>query len=453
MKLTLILPAIGKQKGKKYIRAWQMEPLSMAQLAALTPDEVEITFFDDRMEEIDYDHPTDLLAISVETYTARRAYQIANRFKQRGVQIVMGGFHASLCPDEVLEYADAVVIGEAEGVWKQVVHDAMQGTLKRRYEKRISFGDYHILPDRSIYGDRDYLKITLLEAGRGCKFRCEFCSIHNVFHQRHSKRKVDGILREIQSLKDKKRLLFFVDDNICSDKGYAKELFRALIPLDIKWVGQSDITIVHDEELLELMQKSGCQGVLIGMESLDKKVLKKMNKAFNAGSMEPAAAVKKIQRFGLRLYLTFLFGYGNDSPEYSKQILDFCIDNKIFMVGYNHLTPFPGTSLYRSLEESGRLLYEKWWLSPDYRYGTIPFRTEQDREMIEAQSKELRKKFYSLSSIFYRMTNLTNIRGRMMFAMYFLINFMLRNDRGQRMSFPLGVPEDGNPVPLSKNIQ
>ncbi len=450
MKLTLILPAIGKMKGQKYIRAWQMEPLSIAQLAALTPDDVEIRFFDDRMEEIDYDYPTDLVAISVETYTARRAYQIANEYRNRNIPVVMGGFHASLCPDEILRYADAVVIGEAEGVWADIIKDFRSGELKERYQKRISFGEYDIIPDRSIYQGKNYLKISLLEAGRGCKFRCEFCSIHNVFDQKHTHRSIDTILREVQILKERKQLLFFVDDNICSNKTYAKHLFQGLIPLKIKWVGQADITIVHDEELLRLMKQSGCQGVLIGMESLDKTVLKKMNKSFNAGRMSPASAVKKIQQHGLRLYLTFLFGYGNDSPEYSKKVLDFCITNKIFMVGYNHLTPFPGTALYRKLEAENRLLFDKWWLSQDYRYGMIPFKTEQDKEMIENLSKNLRKKFYSLFSIFYRMTNPTNIRGRLMLSMYFLINFMLRNDRGQRMTFPLGDPEAPHPIAKTK---
>ncbi len=450
MKLTLILPAIGKIKGEKYMRAWQMEPLSIAQLAALTPADVQITFFDDRMEEIDYDYPTDLVAISVETYTARRAYQIANRYKKKGIPVVMGGFHASLCPEEILDYADSVVIGEAEGVWKTVIDDFKKGALKQKYRKSISFGDYDIIPDRSIYEGKDYLKITLLEAGRGCRFRCDFCSIHNVFNQRYTHRNIDSIVEEAKILKDKNKLLFFVDDNICSDKTYSKELFKELIPLNIKWVGQADITIVQDEELMELMKKSGCQGVLIGMESLDKDVLKKMNKSFNAGRIDPAQAVKKIQSFGLRLYLTFLFGYGNDSPEYAKKVLDFCIDNKIFMVGYNHLTPFPGTELYKSLEKNNRLIFDKWWLSQDYRYGMIPFKTKEDKTMIENQSKRLRRKFYSLSSIFYRMTNLTNIRGKMMLGMYFLINFMLKNDRGQRMRFPLGNPEEKQPVPNVK---
>ncbi|KAA3621968.1 MAG: radical SAM protein [Bacteroidetes bacterium] len=440
MKLTLILPSVGKIEGEKYIRAWQMEPLPLAQLAALTPDDVTISFFDDRMESIDYDHPADLVAISVETYTARRAYQIASEFRRRGIPIVMGGFHASLCPDEVSDYADAVVVGEAEGVWEDVIADFKNGQLKERYQKAINFGEYDIIPDRSIYEGKNYLKITLLEAGRGCKFRCEFCSIHNVFQQRHTHRKITSIVNEIRKLKNPKRLLFFVDDNICSDKEYAKELFRALVPLNIKWVGQADITMVRDEELMVIMRKSGCQGILIGMESLDKEVLKKMNKAFNASRLSPAEAIKKIHSFGLRLYLTFLFGYGNDSPEYAEKVLRFCIDNKIFMVGFNHLTPFPGTELYNTLEAENRLLFEKWWLSEDYRYGMIPFETPQDKTMIEEQSKYLRKSFYSLRSILYRMSNWINIKGWMMLNIYFIINLMLRKDTGQRMRFPLGDP-------------
>ncbi len=446
MKISFVIPAIGKMPRGRYIRAWQMEPLAIAQLAALTPEDIEVELLDDRLEDIEYDRPTDLVAISVETYTARRAYQIAHHFRRRGKTVVMGGFHATLCPDEVAQHADSVVIGEAEGVWQKVLDDFRAGSLKKRYKKAIRLSDYDIIPRRSIYRGKDYLPITLLEAGRGCKFRCDFCAIHQVFERRHGKRKISTVIRDIRSLKDKKRLLFFVDDNICSNKRYAKELFEALIPLGIRWVGQADITAAYDDELLQLMYKSGCQGVLVGMESLDREVLARMNKSFNAARLTPEQAVRKFHRHGLRLYLTFLFGYGKDSPEQTRRILDFCMRNKIFMAGFNHLTPFPGTTLFQTLQKEQRLLFDKWWLHPDYRYGTIPFQTEVDPHQVEQLSQYARRQFYSLKSILYRMTNPTNIRGAKMFFAYLLINFLLRNDQALRMQFPLGDPNDIDPV-------
>lgn len=439
MTIALILPSVGKMHGQKYIRAWQMEPLPIAHLAALTPKDIDIVFFDDRMEEIDYDVDVDLVGISIETYTALRAYQIASEFRRRNRTIVMGGFHATLCPDEVAEYADAVVVGQAEGTWQNLLQDFRNGTLKKIYKS-----DHHsppnidVIPNRKIYGSRNYINIRLLEAGRGCKFRCEFCSIQQFFEGKHFKRSVETIVSEIKELQKDKTLLFFVDDNITSNIEFAKKLFSALIPLKVKWVGQADITIARDKELLNLMVKSGCQGVLIGFESLNTDNLKQMNKAFNAVEGGPAKAVKVIHEHKLRLYATFLYGYSNDKQEDFKQIIDFCINNKIFMVGFNHLTPFPGTPLYQRLKDENLLTYDKWWMSEEYRYGQIPFKTNIDHNLIEEQSKLARKKFYSLPSILYRMTNLTNISNPFMFLYYFTINFMLRNDAAKRMKFPLG---------------
>jgi radical SAM superfamily enzyme YgiQ (UPF0313 family) len=439
MKIALVLPSVGKLPGQKYIRAWQMEPLTIAHLAALTPGDVDIAFFDDRMEDIDYDVEVDLVGISIETYTALRAYQIASEFQKRGRTIVMGGFHATLCPDEVAEYADAVVVGQAEGNWQNVLDDFRKGTLKKIYKsENTSETRIDVIPDRKIYGNRNYINIRLLEAGRGCKFRCEFCSIQQFFEGKHFSRPVSVIVQEIKELRKDKTLIFFVDDNITSNVGFARELFAALIPLKIKWVGQADITIARNEELLKLMVESGCQGILIGFESLNPDNLKQMNKSFNAVDGGPAQAVKVIHRHGLRLYATFLYGYSNDRQEDFKQIIDFCISNKIFMVGFNHLTPFPGTPLYQRLKDANLLTYGKWWLSEEYRYGQIPFKTNIDHNLIEEQSQLARNKFYSLPSIFYRMTNLTNINNPFMFLYYITINFMLKNDAAKRMKFPLG---------------
>jgi radical SAM superfamily enzyme YgiQ (UPF0313 family) len=448
MKIALILPAIGKIPGQKYIRAWQMEPLPIAQLAALTPKDIQIVFFDDRMEEIDYDVNVDLVGISIETYTALRAYQIASEFRKRNKPVVMGGFHATLCPDEVAQYADTVVIGQAEGSWPVLLDDFGNGVMKKKYLPLPLESCNQVIPDRTIYGDRNYINVRLMEAGRGCKFRCEFCSIQQFFEGAHHRRDVDIILQELHEMEKSKGLIFFVDDNITSDTGFARELFRALIPLKIKWVGQADITIARDPELLELMVQSGCQGVLIGFESLNPDNLRQMNKAFNAVAGGPEQAVKIIHDHKLRLYATFLYGYNNDQKEDFQQIIDFCINNKIFMVGFNHLTPFPGTPLYERLEREKLLLYDKWWLSSEYRYGQIPFKTNIDKKFIEEQSKRARRKFYGFRSILYRMTNLANVSTPLMFLYYFTINLMLRNDSAKRMKFPLG--DTSRPYPLIK---
>ncbi len=438
MKITIIHPAVGKIPGKKYLRAWQMEPLPAATLASLLPKDVEVIFFDDRMEDINYDESTDLVAISIETYTAKRTYQIASEYHKKKIPVIIGGFHATLCPDEVANYATSVVVGAAEGVWQNIINDFKSSNLKKYYiNDSCGFSSY-IVPDRSIYQGKNYVKITLLEAGRGCKFKCEFCSIHKFFKGKHYFRDTEDIVNEIRLCKQTTKLFFFVDDNIISDHDKAKQLFKSLIPLKIKWVGQADITISKDEELLQLMVKSGCQGVLIGFESLNLGNLAQMNKKMISNLRDIENAIRIIHKFGLRIYATFIFGYDNDSKEDFNNVVRFCIKNKFFMVGYNNLTPFPGTELYTRLQQEKRLIYEKWWLEDDYTYGQIPFLSKLNNEFIEKECRRIRRKFYGLSSILYRLTNWVNINSPLMFSFYMYINILLRNDTMLRKRFPLG---------------
>lgn len=425
----------------------------MAQLAALTPDDVEVIFQDDRMEEINYDQETDLVAISVETYTAKRAYQIASGFRRKNIPVVMGGFHATLCPDEVLEYADCLVTGQAENVWADVIADFQNGTWQRRYDGGPCSLQHTIIPDRSIYEGKNYMDITLLEAGRGCRFNCEFCSIHEFFERQHHYRPIESIVEEIGQLKKEAKLFFFVDDNIVSDPVRAKELFRALIPLKIKWVGQADILIARDAELLDLMVRSGCQAVLIGFENLNSSNLKLMNKGMNRSAEEMEVAIRRIHKEGIRIYATFLFGYDHDQPEDFDEVLQFCVSNKVFMVGFNNLTPFPGTRLYSRLQKENRLVYDKWWLDDGYTYGQVPFKSALAAEKIEQECRRIRRKFYGWKSIFYRMTNLTNINSLLLFTFYLSINALLRSDTSQRMKFPLGHQGYRGPLLKAKPIE
>jgi len=439
MKLTIVHPCIGRKPGQKYIRTWQMESLPAATLAGLTPKDVEVRFYDDRMEVVPFDEPADLVAISVETYTAKRAYQIASEYRKRRVPVVMGGFHATLCPDEVARYAEAVVCGEAEQLWPQVIDDARRGRLEKFYRQTGRPSLLGLKPDRSIFKGKRYLPIGLIEAGRGCHFKCDFCAVQTVFNSTQTRRPVDDIIAEIELVKLDRKLFFFVDDNITSNIEQAKEFFRALIPLKIRWVSQSSINAAHDEEFLELLKRSGCQGVLIGFESLNPANLKDMNKAFNTmrGGFEKALA--NLRRHHIRVYGTFIFGYDRDTPESFAETVDFARTHALYIAAFNHLTPFPGTPLYARLQREGRLLYDQWWLDERYSYNRIPFQPQgMTPEALQGNCLAARRKFYSWPSILQRGFDRVNRNDWFMWRNFYVINALHRNDVSLRDHYPLG---------------
>jgi radical SAM superfamily enzyme YgiQ (UPF0313 family) len=437
--LTLIHPCVGRKPGQSYIKTWQMEPLPAATLAGLTPSDVTVAFHDDRLEEIPFNARTDLVAISVETYTAKRSYQIASEYRARGVPVVMGGFHAALCPDEVATYADAVVIGEAELLWEQVLDDARHGTLQKLYRADGRPSLERVRPDRRIFRGKRYLPIGLVEAGRGCHFQCEFCAVQTVFAHTQTRRPIDAILAELRALKDEKRIFFFVDDNITSNLRQAKEFFRALAPLGVRWVSQASITAAHDEEFLTLIKASGCQGVLIGFESLNPDNLSSMNKTFNTAKGGFETALANLRRHQIRVYGTFIFGYDGDTADSFAPTVAFAEEHGFYIAAFNHLTPFPGTPLYRRLQEEGRLLYDAWWLDDRYSYNRIPFVPRgMTPDELQRACLTARRRFYSWRSIARRSLDAVNRADAFMWRNFFPINIMHRGDVSLRDHYPLG---------------
>ena len=356
MRITFIYPCIGRVKNKKYVKSWVMEPLAIGVLNSLTPSDIETKFYDDRIEAIPYNEATDLAAISIETYTAKRCYQIAEQFRKRNVPVVIGGFHATLMPDEVSEHADAVVIGEAENVWGNLITDLRTKNLQKFYQADARPSLINIRPDRSLFRGKNYLKLGLIEASRGCRNRCDFCAIQSFYKSTQNYRPHQEVAAEIKAIKDKYKLFFFVDDNITANTEEAKKLLKSLVPLKIKWVGQGSLTCIEDKEFMELLRASGCQGLLVGFESLNEKNLTSMKKHFNLkyGSIEEA--IKQLHHYGIRLYGTFLFGYDHDQTDDLTKTVRFAINNRLFIAAFNHLVPFPGTPLYERIENEGRLI-------------------------------------------------------------------------------------------------
>ena len=415
-----------------------MEPLPAALIAALAPPGIEKRFYDDRLESIPFDEPTDLVAISVETYTAKRAYQIASEYRRRGVPVVMGGFHATLCPEEVGEWCESLVIGEAETVFPQVIDDYRHGTAQHVY-RATERPKLTAAPDRSIFRGKRYLPMRLVEFARGCRFQCDFCAIQSFFGATHNHRPIDDVLREIGQVRRPGRMFFFVDDNFTSGLAQAKELMRALIPLKIRWVSQSAINVAYDGEALELMRRSGCQGMLVGFESLHATNLRQMNKSFNLMRGGPRQALANFRRHGIRIYGTFLFGYDHDTRETFRETAAFARREKLAIAAFNHITPFPGTPLYERMRAEGRLLFDRWWLDDEYRYNMIPYLPKNmSAGELSDGCVQARRNFYCWPSIASRSWQRVNLFSPWMMLNFVVINAMHQRDVEARNGLPLG---------------
>ena len=441
MKLLFILPAIGRKDGERYIGTWKMEPLTVATLKALTPRGVETHFYDDRVEAIDYSIDVDMVAISVETYTASRAYQIAAKFRRRNVAVAMGGYHVTAVPDEAAKHADCVVVGNAESVWGQVIEDFLGGRMQSRYDG--ARGGVPPMPDRGIYGAKKYLPLSLVETGRGCPNHCEFCAITCFYRAKYSPRPIADVVAEIKAAKNK--FVFFVDDNLSASRSHLMSLCEAIAPLKIKWTSQASLAVAKDGELLRAMKRSGCQVLLIGFESLDEKNLDQMNKSWNYKLGERDELVRKMHKAGIGIYATFVFGFDADADETFEDTIRFAMERKFFFAAFNHLLPFPGTPLYERLRGTDRLLYEKWWLKEGYRYGDIPYRPmKMPHDALKDRCADARRRFFSPLNIWRRgLASIWRNPGLMINAIYFSQNIALGKEVDQKLNLPLGVGLDG----------
>lgn len=440
-RVTFILPAIGhRPRARRYLRLWQMEPLQPATLAALTPRDLETRFYDDRLEPIPYDEPTDLVAISVETYSARRAYQIASEFRKRGRPVVMGGFHASLCPDEVARYAEAVVIGEAEDCWPRLIDDFRHGRLEKTYRSqgRARFGG--VLPDRSLFRGKKYMNLGLVETGRGCNLHCDFCAVQSMFQSTHKARDPDAVAREIRAQRDAGRRVFFlVDDHLTADPRRARELFDAIAPLGVRWLSQTTVTAGRDPELMDSMARSGCVGVLLGFESLNRDNLRAMNKQSSLSGPEYPSLIPEFHSRGIAIYGTFVFGYDHDTEDSFHASVEFAREHRLYIAAFNSLIPFPGTPLYQRLETEGRLSYPAWWLADGFRFNEVPFNPRSmSASELSRRCLDARKAFYSMSNIFSRCRRGKGPADGFLRSYYWLLNILHRFEVVNRNGYPLG---------------
>jgi radical SAM superfamily enzyme YgiQ (UPF0313 family) len=415
MRLFLINPSnplvsIVKVKESRWNRYRVWKPLSLMVLAGLTPPEWEISIVDENLGAPDYPAMPrpDLVGITAFTSQANRAYEVAKRFRRLGVPVVMGGIHATMCLDEVMERVDSVVTGEAEGVWPQVLEDALHGSLKRRYDgglaeiSAVPFARHDLLATGYAFG--------AIQTTRGCPLNCTFCSVTAFNGARYRQRTIADVVREFRSIREKRVLV--VDDNLVGTRpehiARAKDLFRAMAQANLRkeWVAQATVNFADDEELLALAARAGCRGVFIGFESPTPEGLRELRKKFNLlKGRDFRASVRRIQRHKILVVGSFIIGLDADESGIGRHIADVASQYGVDHLNLLFLTPLPGTRLWDQWKSEDRIALNAF--PEDWKYYTLTYPVARYKHLsLEGAIHEMilcNRSFYSRSRILRRV--------------------------------------------------
>ena len=408
----------GKQSGDA------LKPLAFAILHSLTPNDIVTAFYDECVEKLpNIIADSDAVVFSVETLSAKRAYALANQYKQGnpGLKIIMGGFHPTAVPDEVLLHADCVITGDAEPVWAQVITDLKNNSLKSLYASENGCMLTFAKTDQSIFSDKKYAKIGVVQWKRGCVYNCNFCSVSAFYKSCVAEREICDVISEIAAAKEK--IIFIADDNLLHDRSKLKIFLTELAPLKKKWGCQISINVAKDSEILSLMKKSGCIIAIVGFESLNDSTLTEIGKKQRVEEYDKA--VRIIHSYGIMLYATFIFGYPGDTINTFGEVYKFVMKHRLAIVNFNPLMVMPGTALYGELAKQNKLIDPQWWLSENYNYGDATHYPEKmTPEQLAKGCKHLRYKFYSLRNILWRALNPVNLKHFFVFMLINIISYI-----------------------------
>ncbi|MDE7254372.1 MAG: B12-binding domain-containing radical SAM protein [Acetatifactor sp.] len=423
----------------EHISSDAMKPILFGIIKSLTPADYEIDFIDERVERLPERLDADIIAFSVETYTAKRAYILARKYKTDSNIIVMGGFHMAVMAQEALRYADTVIVGDAEDTWGSFLADCAEGAPKRQYisSEKFELPVMDAAPSgfEQVYKHK-YYNLGVYQISRGCKFHCDFCSIKTMY-QCVRKKSVDAVVAELKLVKEK--LIFFVDDNLFYDRDSALELFRKIAPLKKKWACQISMDAARDDEILSAMKKAGCFLVLMGFESLNPGSLERMNKTANRAAVDYDAVIRNVYRHKMLIYGTFVLGYDSDEKDVFDKTFAFALQNKLAVTNFNPLIPMPGTPVYARMEQENRLIYKKWWLSDNYRYGeTAFFPARMTPEELRDGCLRIRTEFYSVKCIVKRLFSNPIHFLPWNLAVFLLVNFISRREIHSKQGQLLG---------------
>lgn len=416
MKLVLISPKgpLYRSRGGIFKRSLRYQPLTLTTLAALVPATlpVEITLIDESISEIPNDLDADLIGMTVITGTAPRAYELAAGFRAKGITVVLGGPHVTLLPEEAARHADSVCVGYAEQSWPRLITDFLKGNLQAQY---LQGEEFHLddmqlpFPQRERFDSKHFLTQSVFEATRSCTHNCEFCVAPAAWGRKQFQHPVEWVINDIRQFiaRTGKRKIIFIDLNLVSDISYAKALFSALIPLNIKWFGLSTVLIAHNQDLMALMARSGCKGLLLGLETVSDGSLKDAGKKFN-GSVDYKTLIGDLHRLGISVQGCFVFGLDHDTTDVFDRTVELAIDAGIDLPRFSVLTPFPGTPLYHRLEEEKRILTKDWSLY-DAQHVVFQPNLMSVREL-ELGHEHAWKKVYRYRSIARRLWNAKNFQ-------------------------------------------
>ncbi|MFC1591636.1 B12-binding domain-containing radical SAM protein [Thermodesulfobacteriota bacterium] len=350
MRVLLINPKqVGR--GQASIRLMNSTPLALPILKALTPEDIEVNIVDENRESIPYEESWDLVGITVMQHVSPSAIEIAKRFRHRGTRVAFGGFFPSLCYENARGTVDTVIAGEAESVWHDVLRDVAANRLKPYYkaDQLIDLKDIPFIKKEHFSEQDDFYHI---ETTRGCPYDCDFCWVTKFYGAKFRHRPIGHVLRQLEELKGK--MFFFVDDNIMGDPNYARDLFKAITPLRIKWCGQFSLNNARDRKLMELAAQSGCQFLFTGLESLNPDNLQAAAKKW-AKPDQFEGWIKTTHDTGIGIYASFMFGFDGDDSGVFKKTLIFCEENTIELALFSALFPIKGSKFYRQLQSEGRI--------------------------------------------------------------------------------------------------
>ena len=405
MKIALISPKgpLYRARGGIFKKSLRYQPLTLTTLAALVPSELnaQIMLYDEGVQPVPEQIDADLIGLTVISGTAPRAYELAARFRAEGKIVILGGPHVTLMPQEAAMHADAICVGYAEDSWPELLHDFSRAALKPIYRQHPDFSlDRPNMPfaQRERFESSQFLTQAVFEATRSCAHDCEFCVAPSAWGRRQYQKPIDWVIEDIRQFGCK--TLIFVDLNLISDPNYARELFTRLIPLKVEWFGLSTILIAHDPSLMELLARSGCKGLLLGLETVTPESLRDARKRFN-GSVDFKQVIGDLHRLGIAVQGCFVFGLDHDTPEVFDATVDFALDAGVDLPRFAVLTPFPGTPLHTRLEKEGRILSRDWELY-DGQHVVFQPRAMSVQELAEGHERAW-KKVYRWSSIAKRL--------------------------------------------------